>query len=209
MRVLLFAGFLLALSPLTGCDSTGIDLDSDCQLDCVGDDLGSDGTGSDNSGGDGGAGSDVTIDVDPRQTYTRTSDDKAIDSPAVSLSGLGYAAGDAVCFRAEGDFRLVDDYHASDRGDGLLTAVFSGSDELRDSDLLDRVAGAIDAGDDVFTIPTDRNALQTDITQDFSADDVCLTIPDGAEFVFFAAYDSFYADNGSIDGTPFRVRIEK
>ena len=208
MRIFLLAGLLLALSPLPGCDSTGIDLGSDCQLNCVGDGSGVDEDRSDTDDGDEG-GDGVTIDIDPRQTYTRTSDDKAIDSPAVSLAGLGYAAGDAVCFRAEGDFRLVGDYHASDRGEGLLTAVFSGSDELRDSDRLDRVAAAIDAGDDVFTIDTERNALQTDIPEDFSADDVCLTIPDGAEFVFFAAYDSFYADNGSVDGTPFRVRIEK
>ena len=184
---LLLVGFFVLLS---GCDTTGIDDDDVCQFNC------------------GGEGVNATLDVSPRQTYLRTSDDDAVDSPAVSLADLRYQPGDRICFRVEGDFSLVEDYWASERGDGYLTAVFSSSDTLRDSDRLDRVPGAIDAGDDVFTLDTERNGLDTDIREDFRADDVCLTVPDDAEYVFFAAFDSLYGDNDNIDGTPFRVEID-
>lgn len=208
---LLFAGLALAFTlPLTGCDSTGIDGET-CQYNCVG---GSNngaggGDGGDNGGGNGGDKASVTIDISPRQTYLRTSEDDAIDAPAISLRDLGYSAGEPVCFRTEGDYTIAGTYYATERGGTLLTAVFSSSQTLRSNSERYRVADAIEAGSDTFTLPTDRNGLVTDIDEDFDALDVCLTIPDGAEYVFFGAFDSFYGDNGSIDGTPFRVRIEK
>ena len=216
--LLLFAGFLLAFS-LTACDSTGID--AGCKYRCGddgghggnghgGDDNGGDDNGGDDGGDDGnGGGTNATIDISPFQTYLRTSDDDAIDAPAVSLTDLGYKPGDTVCFRVIGDFSLTDNYWASERGTGYLTAVFSATDHLGHDTELYRVSDAIEAGDDVFTLDTERNALRTDIDEDFSADAVCLTIPNGPEYVFCAAYDSFYGDNDNIDGTPFQVRIQK
>lgn len=219
--LLLFAGFFLAFT-LSACDSTGIDGDNgggDCYYGhCNGGGGGGDNGGNGNGGNGGGNGGngnggsdakDITLDINPRQTYLRTSNDQAVDAPAVSLANLGYDPGEEVCFRVIGDFSLVETYYASERGTGYLTAVFSSSNVLRPDTERYRVSGAIDAGNDVFTLDTDRNALATDIDQDFRADDVCLTVPNGAEYVFFAAFDSLYGDNGSIDGTPFQVRIEK
>lgn len=198
--LLLFAGFSLVFA-LAACDSTGIDDDGGegCQSYHCGD---GDGDG-------GGNGTNATIDINPRQTYLRTSQDNAVDAPAISLSDLGYTTGDSICFSVVGDFSLVEGFLASERDEGFLTAVFSGSDRLRADTNLMRVSDAIEAGDDVFTLDTDKNALHTDIDQDFSADDACLVIPEGAKYVFFAAYDSFYSDNANIDGTPFQVQIKK
>lgn len=203
----LAAGLALAvLVPLSGCDTTGVD--DICDGDC-------DGTpgGHPGDGGQPGRDASAFVPVDPRQTYTLTSaqDYTDVDAPAVDLSALGYAPGHRVCFRAEGDYIVDGTERATERDLALVTAVFSSTPELLSGDLLERVPGAIEAGEDYITLDTFLDDLATDISQDFVADDVCLTIPDGARYVFFATVDSYYSDNtdARVNDRPFGVRIQK
>lgn len=85
--------------------------------------------------------------------------------------------------------------------------MFSTSDVLLDDSRRERVPGAVAAGAGLVTRPTDRGALATDIGQDFDATDTCLVIPPRARFVFFGTFDTYYADNTSIDGDPLGVLI--
>lgn len=188
MRItLLAAGVALALAlPLSGCDSIEV--------------------AGDRPGDEGG---ETFVRVNPRQSYVLTSNNDLddLDAPAVRLADFGYITGGPICFRAEGDFFLSPNYRASQRGGPLVTAVFSRTDELRNGTFRDRVTGAIDAGTDVVTDPTNRDALATDIGQDFDATDVCLTVPEGARFVFFGAYDTYYTDNADLNGAQFGVLL--
>ena len=164
--------------------------------------------GCDTTGIDDGQPVSVVVPVSPRQTYTLVSQDDALDAPAVSLAGLGLAPGDPVCFRAEGDFNIAGTFYASENSQPLVSAVFSATDRLLGGSVRRRVPDAVEAGPDLVTRPSDRGALDTDIPEDFDATRLCLTVPSGARFVFFAAYDTYYADNSNIPGTPFGVRVE-
>ncbi|WP_412067828.1 hypothetical protein [Rubrivirga sp. IMCC43871] len=226
MRLLLLTA--AAAFALSGCDSTG--LDSSCQ-DCggqggypsgsghpAGD--GSDGSGSggggsaDGSGGsDGGGTSDanVFIEVDPRQTYLRTSSDHAIDAPALRLADEGIEAGDYVCAVAVGDYVLGTGVRASTLSQPLLTAIFSADDTLGPDDQRVRVKKAVEAGDDVPTPDTQSGGYATDVAQDFDATSVCLTIPEGATYAFLAPFGSSFGSNGPVpDATqPFGLLIKR
>jgi hypothetical protein len=87
-------------------------------------------------------------------------------------------------------------------------AVFSSSTTLLGPTLLNRVPGAIDAGQDHTTIPTCPGNLATDIPQDFSVSPtgVDVVIPAGATYLFLATRDCFYHDNTDPDGD-FGVRL--
>lgn len=233
MRALLtLPGLLLTLGlVLGGCDSVGLD-DGPCTACSAGDagspdgHPGSDGDGSDDggatdngdpgdgdseAGGDGGDTSDRVIPVDPRQTYTLTWKDDALDAPAILLADYGVSPGDVVCGRAVGDFYTEPGVLASSRGYPQITAVFSASDVLLAPAQRDRVAGAIDTTEDVTTLATAYDGLETDIDEDIDATGGCMTVPDGARYVFLAAYDAFYADNedANAGGQPFGLLLKK
>jgi hypothetical protein len=80
--------------------------------------------------------------------------------------------------------------------------VFSASTTLLGPTLLNRVPGAIDAGQDHPTIPTCPGNLPTDIPQDFSVNptSVDVVIPAGAAYLFLATRDCLYRDNTDPDG---------
>ena len=197
-----FPSLLFGLSVVlaaTGCDSTGIDGPNEgghpCSSNCH------------PGGGDDSDARTAVVDLDPRQTYLRTYEGGAVDAPALSLTDNGVSAGDRLCFAAEGDYVYGPGDVASNTGRPLAIAVFSSSSELLDASQRYRVAGAIDAGPDVETLPTLQGGYATDIPQDFDATDACVTIPVGARFIFFSAYDDQFEDNSRIDGTPYRVRV--
>ena len=214
MRLLLLtAAVAFALS---GCDSTG--LDSFCE-DCggpgdypTGGGHPDDG-GSEEGGSDGGSTSDaeVFIEVDPRQTYLRTSGDHAVDAPALRLADEGIEAGDYVCAVAVGDYVLGSGVLASSQGQPRLTAIFSADDTLGPDDRPVRVKKAIEAGDDVVTPDTQAGGFATDVPQDFDATSVCLTIPEGANYAFLATYDTSYGDNTTVPNAtqPFGLLIKR
>ena len=168
-------------------------------------------TGGGNTGGGTGGGTKTSslVTVNPRQTYILTSanDLQDVDAPAVRLSDLGYAPGQPVCFRAEGDFTFTPGARASKRSSGIVTAVFSSTADLLNGDNRHRVTGAIDAGTDIVTQPTALDAIATDVPEDFDATNTCLTVPAGAQFVFFGINDTYFTDNDNIDGVGFGVRV--
>lgn len=184
---------------------------------------GDDGNGGDNNGGDGNGGDGDNggddkarfVEVDPMATYLRVSLDVAEDNVraarAVPLSEIGLEAGKPGCFRAVGDFFYTGNVRASSVGDPLIVAVFSRDEKLGDRNDLNRVTGAIDAGDDIVTDNTFLGDQRTDIGEDFAVTDVCLTVPDGAEFIFFSANDNAFNDNTDVreNGQAFGVRVEK
>lgn len=191
---LLLLGLSLSLVFFTGCDSVGTDDPTTCHSCHPGDGDG------DGDGGDGGSSDATFIPVDPRQTYLRTSHDAAIDAPAIRLSDHDAEPGERVCGVAVGDFDTGGGSLVRSNGGPLITAVFSSDSQLLGSSHLNRVPGAIDAGDDARTPDTVIDGLPTDIAEDFDASNACVTIPAGAAFVFFSAYDGFFADN--VDATP-------
>lgn len=165
-------------------------------------------------GGGGGQNATPTFDppfereIDPSRTYLRTSDDDAGDARPVDIASLGIRSGTSLRLERLGSFT------GSSGGTGM-TGVFSGSDTLRSSDARERVADAIDAGDDFETSPTYNGSMPTDIPEDFliadnegSQTDVTVTVPDGATHLFVAAIDNFYQDNAHGD-TPFALRIDR
>ena len=56
------------------------------------------------------------------------------------------------------------------------------------------------------TPPTGNGAIPTDIPGDFFIADTTVTIPAGANFLFFSALDDYFGDNVDPNGD-FRVRI--
>ena len=235
MRTLLLASLLALSAPLTGCDSVGIDPAEPC-LSCAADggsgsdgdaggdpgDGGSDDDGGNGSGDDGdnsgdGDREDRFVEVDPGATYLRVSSDDAEGSVrparAVLLSDLGLGAGKPACFAARGDFFYypLDGLRASSRGGALVTAVFSRTDELGPRDDQNRVVGAVDAGDDVVTADTFLGGHATDVDEDFAVANVCLTVPEGARYVFFSATDDVFNDNADVreDDRPFGVVVKQ
>ena len=224
--LLLSSGLLVAVAlTLTGCDSVGLDDGSGsggsghpCTTDCGGGTGGSgggDGKPGDGKPGDGGGSASGAVPVDARQTYLRTheagTEDQPLDAPALDLADLGLAPGQPACFEALGDFVYYDDLRARDRDARLVTGVFSSSATLLGPDAWDRVPGALDAGDDVYTESTYRDGLGTDIAQDFDATSGCVTVPDGAKYLFLAPWDNLYRDNADalVDGQPFRVAVSR
>ncbi len=179
---------------------------------------GNDGGGNDGGGNDGG-GNDGSksrfVQINPATTYLRVSmhpaEDAVGNARAVPLSEIGISPGEAVCFRALGDFFYVDNLRASDLGKGLVTAVFSRTNELGGRNELNRVVGALEAGSDVFTANTFLGDQHTDISEDFDASDACVTVPSGAQFIFFSARDDVFNDNVDVgeNGQPFGVLVQK
>ena len=184
MRFVLLIAIALGLA---ACDSTGVD--------------------DDRAPGDGlPAG---TVQIDARQTYLRTSSDRAVDAPAVLLTDLGVEPGAEACFELLGDYFLGPGTLASAVLEEKVTAVFARTPGLFPPSYFERLVSPIDAGDDVFTGPTFNEDLQTDIPSDFAADDVCVTVPTNARYVFFSTLDSFYADNtdARVGDLPLRIRV--
>ena len=168
----------------------------------------------DDGGNDGsmpGGSTDDFIPVDPRQTYTLTSKDDAVDAPAVRLADYGVASGDVVCGQAVGDFYTEPGVLASSRGTPQLTAIFSADDVLLPSDQRVRVTGAVDTAEDVTTLATAHGGIDTDVAEDFDASDGCITVPADARYVFLAPYDAYYGDNTDAvaGGRPFGLVLNK
>jgi hypothetical protein len=146
--------------------------------------------------------------LDSRATFLRThADPDAIDSTPVELAELGLAPGDTISLRRVGTFDFGEPFPENAT---LTIGVFSASAELADPDVVDRVAEAIDAGDDADTPATFYGELSTAIPEAFFVDAraggddpsgpvVTLVIPDGATHLFLAAADRQYGDNLDTD----------
>ena len=76
-----------------------------------------------------------------------------------------------------------------------VVAVFSAEAALGARDSVRRVARAVEAGDDVLTLPTGVDSLATDIPEDFYATRSSVIVPAGASHLFLAVHDRYYTDN--------------
>ena len=150
------------------------------------------------------------IPIDPRATYLLTNmDPHALNAPAIDLATLGLGAGDQVALQTLGDYCFSGGLSipvACPAGEVAtpMIGVFSATNTLLDSSILNRVPGAITTGVlPVVTPPTLMGGLATDIPQDFRIRldpfSTILTIPDGAEFLFVGVADTFYGDNHDPD----------
>lgn len=151
----------------------------------------------------------ATISLDPKAGFLRTENDPgATLASAIQLSALGISPGDQVRLEGVGSY---------DRGGGFgeffdLIGVFSSSNTLLPGNLLNRVPGAIDAGTDVPTLPTNFGGSPTDIPEDFWISEFDgsfrggeITIPGGALFLFVGAADSYFEDNVSLGGWALEI----
>ncbi|MBP0018763.1 MAG: PEP-CTERM sorting domain-containing protein [Cyanobacteria bacterium SBLK] len=149
-----------------------------------------------------------TIKVDPRETYLHlTSDPLALDTVAIDLASLGINGGDFITLEQLGDFsfRIANDSPDIITG---MTGVFSTSAELLPSEFLNRVSGAIEFGNDVITTPLNLDFNDNDIAEDFliEGEPFNIQVPDLAQYLFVAAKDQYWGDNGDPDND-FALRI--
>jgi hypothetical protein len=138
---------------------------------------------------------DVEVDLNPAATYLHTNGDDAPDARPIDLENLGVTPGDELTLIRLGSF-------SNGGGYGLL-AVFSATEFLLPSDRRHRVPGAVDAGLDHQTSATLRGSEPTDVPEDFLVADhdrtvraVSVTVPPDARYLFAAAKDNLYEDNG-------------
>lgn len=143
--------------------------------------------------------------IDPRATYLITSQDSAPNAKAFLLADMSLAPGDFIRLQQSGDFKPGTIYTDASKG---MIGVFSSSNVLLPSNLLNRVQDAIDAGVDATTSVTFYGSLSTDIPEDFQIIDTYVQIPQGAVYLFIAASDSLYRDNTDPDGD-FAVGITR
>jgi hypothetical protein len=145
------------------------------------------------------------IPVDPRATYLKTNNDSAaLDAVAIDLWALSFQPGDTIVLERVGDYSPFPAFGDINKS---LVGVFSSSPSLLPGSNLNRVVGAIDAGTDWVTPPTNMGLLSTDIAQDFmiatstgSVTSVTIQVPVGARYLFVTPNDSFFGDNQNPDG---------
>jgi hypothetical protein len=154
----------------------------------------------------------TTIPFDSRQTYLLTYDDPgALDANPIALSSMGLSSGMTIGLQATGIFCYHWTVSTCPGGFGIpsVVGVFSSTSQLGPSNLLNRVTGAIASnGPPIVTLPTNNGNIPTDIPQDFSISSIgeypsgpftWVTIPNGANYLFFSVNDSYYGDNYSTD----------
>ena len=146
----------------------------------------------------------VFVPIDPTTTYLHTYQDNGGDSSPILLSSLVFSGhalqpGDIVNLSEVGDFLLTTSNPGLGFEDTAL-GVFSSSSTLLDASLLNRVPGAIKAGNDNITDPTLFGNEQTDIPEDFLIEPGAganVTIPVGANYLFLSANDNLFGDNAN------------
>ena len=154
----------------------------------------------------------TNIPFDSRQTYLLTYNDPlALDANPVALSSIGFSSGMTIGLQATGIFCYHWDGSTCPGGFGIpsVVGVFSSTSQLGPSNMLNRVTGAIASnGPPIVTLPTNNGNIPTDIPQDFSISSIgeypsgpftYVTIPNGANYLFFSVNDSYYGDNYSTD----------
>ena len=152
------------------------------------------------------------IPFDSRQTYLLTNNDPgALDAIPLSLSSIGLSSGMTIELQVTGIFCYY--WDGSSCVSGFITpsvgGVFSSTSQLGPSNILNRVTGAIASnGPPIWTYPTYFGTVSTDIMQDFTISAIGesltgpfteVTIPSGANFLFFSVNDGLYGDNYSTD----------
>ena len=136
--------------------------------------------------------------VNSPATYLRANGEVPYNAGAIDIIAAGYSPGQTVYLSRVGQW---------DEGGPLmygLCAVFSSSNALLPSPLLNRVPGAISAGPTWTSPNTMIGNLPTDIAEDFmvcnnsgTANGIMVTIPAGANYIFCTVPDSFFFGNNN------------
>ncbi|GAB5534394.1 MAG: hypothetical protein Rubg2KO_06430 [Rubricoccaceae bacterium] len=139
-----------------------------------------------------------TFDIDPTGTYLRTSQDPANGPTVIKLDSLGVVAGDSLYVRILGEMDL--DPGAGTNGQpGALSfsmiGVFSSSDTVLESDVLERVPGAINVPGVIESGTTGVGELPTDIPEDVVMNRGQFLVPAGATTLLMSPNDRFFSDN--------------
>ena len=145
----------------------------------------------------------LTVSVDPKSAYLRTSTGDAPALPTIiGLDAVGFASGDLLTLTYEvpppgfSFYGCVGPFVGA-TGASVL-GVFSGSSNLLEKTVLARVPGAIDAGPDEVSGPTIFGTEPTDIPEDFRIfppSGFTIVVPTGATHLFLGMHDSFFSDN--------------
>jgi hypothetical protein len=152
----------------------------------------------------------TTIPINPKATYLRLGNDpNALPAPAINLSDLGLQPGDPILLERLGAFQFST---SGPETVAPMAGVFSSTNVLGPATDAHRVPGAIDAGPEVLTFPALNNTLPTDIPEDFAIarfvgqENVVVTIPQGAQYLFISPNESFFGDNTSV-GYALRITL--
>lgn len=133
--------------------------------------------------------------VDPRSAFLRSEGDNAQMPLIIDLNSLGALPGDSLLLTRLGDFTA----YSGSPPITSMPGVFSTSNDILDTSQLNRVTGALDAGNDYIS-GTTYFGSPTDIAEDFMIDpNVIITIPINALYLFVSAADSLYLDNRDLD----------
>ena len=164
-----------------------------------------------------------TISIDPSRTFLLTAGDPwdggapVPGSLPIHLADYGIAPGDVVLLEQLGDYyNGAEGYHGNEASLDTLTAmigIFSSTDALLAPDLLNRVPGALDAGQYIVTMNTlyggaGNAGVPTDIPYDFGIGANIFQVPNGAAYLFVAAHDVYYSDNSDPD-SDFALRMTR
>lgn len=155
---------------------------------------------------------DLTVDVSYRGTFLRAESFEGsptggsnVENPAIiDLIAEGFTEGDNVTISYSGKLYGGAYWDSDDLGESNteenyeISGLFSTSNELEPVDILNRVPGAIDFGEDIDTGETWFQNIPTDIEEDFIIEPYTgktIQIPSNAKYLFICKSDSFYPDN--------------
>ncbi len=148
--------------------------------------------------------------VNSPATYLRAFGESPYSANAIDLNAAGFFAGQSVFLSRVGSWNHLGGPTPTDYG---LSCVFSSSNVILPSNLLNRIPGAIAAGSPWVSPATQIGGFSTDIPQDFQVDNqtgtangIYLTIPAGAQYIFCTAQDNFFSDNNNT--TEFYLHIQ-
>jgi hypothetical protein len=165
----------------------------------------------------------ATISIDPTRTFLMTAGDPwdgigfVLGSIPIRLADYGIAPGDSVLLEQLGDYyNGAEGYHGNEASLDTLTAmigIFSSTEELLAPNLLNRLPGALDAGQYIVTMNTlyggvGNAGVPTDIPYDFGIGFNIFQIPTGAAYLFVAVHDVYYSDNSYPD-LDFALRLTR
>lgn len=148
-------------------------------------------------------GKTLEVVVNSKGTYLRYVWDNPKAPRVINLAQIDAKPGDVLEFNPEGSFL------SGTRTSNRMAAAFSSSNSLSGNPSFfgsrDRLPGGIDAGLDVITPRTLYFGLPTDISEDFEVKPgTQVTVPTGAQYLFFTPIDNYFQDNVSTD---LRVQI--
>lgn len=140
--------------------------------------------------------------VSPRSTFLRTVDNDAAEVPTIiDLASLGIAPGSRVLLERFGSYSFGPE---PDETGIRVIGVFSSSTTLLPTTQQFRVPGAIGVGIDFPSQMLGENP--SDIPEDFRLENLRITVPAGARYLFVGGVDIFYRDNRDLDND-LKVRI--